>query len=65
MLSNILAGRDGGWVIATGAAIRIMMCKIGGLMKVGATGKALVSNTWGERIEETNQVNGLSGPIGT
>lgn len=54
MFSNILVGRDGGWVIVIGVVIRIMMCKIGGLMKVGVIGKVLVSNIWGERIEEIN-----------
>lgn len=65
MLGHILEGRDGGAVILT-VAIRIMIFKTGGLIKVSrGRGKALVSNIPGEGVGEINQVNRLSGPTVT
>lgn len=52
-------------VIGT-VAIRIMIFKTGGLIKVGGgRGKALVSNIPGEGVGKINQVNRLSGPTET
>lgn len=65
MLGHILEGRDGSVVIGT-VAIRIMIFKTGGLIKVGGgRGKALVSNIPGEGVGKINQVNRLSGPTET